>query len=243
MRLTWTTQRDTLGGGLESIDGANATEVLDRWRRSDPWYSHMSAGEFRVQMVMQTGATPELAITDERILDAIVEACPELELDKTARPGTAAPARDDALAELGAAARRKRQAEDELRRLGVVRSRSVVADLGESMAAAYYGVELEPPGTPGYDLIDKRGRKIQVRTLQSTARVRRDLGRMKDPCDALLAIRLDEDYESAEAIEVARKFLPGPGERFRWTSKLEGNADRRISGVELRAVWRGEKAS
>jgi hypothetical protein len=241
VRLTWTTQRGILSERpLEHIDGANATEVLDRWRRSNPWYAHMNAGEFRVQMVMQTDAKPELAITDERILDAIVEACPELALDRSAQPGTTAAARDDALAELSAAARRKREAEDELRRLEVVRSRSVVGDLGESMAAAYYGVELPLPSTPGYDLVDKRDRRIQVRTLHCAAHLRRDLGRMKDPCDALLAIRLNEDYEPAEAIEVARNLLPATGERFRWTRELEENADERITGVELRAAWRGE---
>jgi hypothetical protein len=93
-----------------------------------------------------------------------------------------------------AAERARREAIAELMKLGVIRSRSLVCDLGEAIAAAYYGVTLAPPATPGYDLETTDGRRVQVKTLRCTAtNVRNSIGVLREPYDVLFAIRLNED--------------------------------------------------
>src|SRR3954447_24463745 len=66
------------------------------------------------------------------------------------------PQEEDRTAAIAAAMQRLRRAErarrdaiTDLRELGALRSRGLVADLGEGHAAAYYGAELAPPSTPG----------------------------------------------------------------------------------------------
>ncbi len=66
-----------------------------------------------------------------------------------------------AMKRLRAAERERHAAIGDLVRLGAVRSRVLVGDLGEQMAAAYYGVELALQFTPGYDLIDREGRRVR----------------------------------------------------------------------------------
>jgi hypothetical protein len=91
---------------------------------------------------------------------------------------------------------------EDLIRLGAIRSDVLVGGLCELIAARYYGVSLPSSFTPGYDLIDKRGNRVQVKTLRATpTRPRTIIGDVKDPCDVLLAIRLDFDYAPTEAIE------------------------------------------
>jgi hypothetical protein len=84
---------------------------------------------------------------------------------------------DRAMERLRAAERERRAAIEELMRLGVVRSYVLVGDLGEQIAARYYGVELAPAFTPGHDLIDRRGRRIDIKTLRATPNV---LGRSSE---------------------------------------------------------------
>jgi hypothetical protein len=143
-----------------------------------------------------------------------------------------------AMRRLREAERARRAAITELRALGALRSRGLVADLGERVAADYYGVALAPPSTPGYDLITRDGRKIQVRTLRSTPlNHRTSMGAMKEPYDTLLAIRLDEDYSPTLAIEVPRAVLETHyphGTRTSWTERLERDQGvRRILPDEL----------
>lgn len=57
----------------------------------------------------------------------------------------------------------------ELKRRGVIRSRSLVGEVGEYLAAAMYGGALAAPVTAGYDLVDPAGRRIQVKARPSTA--------------------------------------------------------------------------
>ncbi|MFC8411505.1 DUF6998 domain-containing protein [Arthrobacter sp. NPDC057259] len=52
----------------------------------------------------------------------------------------------------------------ELKRRDLVRTRSTVGDFGEYLAVAMYGGALSPKGSAGYDLIDSKGRKVQVKT-------------------------------------------------------------------------------
>ena len=54
------------------------------------------------------------------------------------------------MARLRAAERELRAAIEDLIRLGAIRSHVLVGDLGELIAARYYGVELPPPFTPGW---------------------------------------------------------------------------------------------
>jgi hypothetical protein len=52
----------------------------------------------------------------------------------------------------------------ELKHRHVVRSGNLVGDFGEYLAAALYGVVLSRKGEAGFDLIDKEGRRVQVKT-------------------------------------------------------------------------------
>jgi hypothetical protein len=75
---------------------------------------------------------------------------------------------DDAMVRLHAPERERRAAIDELIRLRAIRSHVLVGDLGELIAARYYGVPLPSPFTPGYDLVDREGNRVQVKTLRAT---------------------------------------------------------------------------
>lgn len=132
--------------------------------------------------------------------------------------------------------RARRNAIEHLLQMGAIRSRVAVADLGEAYAAAYYGVDLAPKGTPGYDLRVRR-RRVQVKTLWCIERIRRIIGPLKEPYDILFAIRLDENCMPLEAIEVPRRVindhLPRGG-RLSWTLAMENDPRaRRISADEL----------
>lgn len=140
---------------------------------------------------------------------------------------------------LRVAERARRAAIDDLIRLGVVRSRRLVADLGEELAGRYYDVPLAANANePGYDLVTRDGRRVQVRALRSTpTRERTVMGRMKERYDALLAIKFTVDYEPLRAIEVARVVLERHcphGSVTHWTRRLESDPDVvRIPQAEL----------
>jgi hypothetical protein len=140
---------------------------------------------------------------------------------------------------LRAADRERREAIEALIGLGVVRSKRLVADLGEEIAARYYGVPLASNANePGYDLVAPDGRLIQVRALRSEPhRERTVMGVMKDPYDTLFAVKLSFDYEPLRAIEVPRLVLErySPhGTRTSWTKRLEHDPDvRQIPRSEL----------
>lgn len=144
-----------------------------------------------------------------------------------------------AMARLTAAEQARREAIDELIRLGVVRSRRLVADLGEEIAARFYGVPLaENANEPGYDLIARDGRRIQVRALRSEPHRERTLmGVMKEPYDTLFAVKFTVDYHPMRAIEVPRDALERHyphGTRTSWTKRLEyDEAVRRIPPQRL----------
>jgi hypothetical protein len=73
-----------------------------------------------------------------------------------------------AMRRLRAAERERREAIEALVSLGVVRSKRLVAGLGEEIAARYYGVALASNANePGYDLVSPDGRLVQVRALRS----------------------------------------------------------------------------
>ncbi len=129
-----------------------------------------------------------------------------------------------AMERLRAAERERHAAIGELVRLDAVRSRVLVGDLGEQLAARYYGVTLAPQFTPGYDLIDSQGRRVQVKTLRGTLeRPRTIIGTITRPADVLLAIRLHFDYSPHEALEmpidVAESYI-GRNGKVSWTRKL-----------------------
>jgi hypothetical protein len=151
---------------------------------------------------------------------------------------------DQAMKRLRAAERERIAAIDDLIRLGVVRSRVLVGDLGERIAANYYGVELAPTFTAGYDLIDRDGRRVQVKTLRGTPTAPRTIiGELAYPCDVLLAIRLDFDYAPTEAIEVpyevAEEFV-GKNGKVSWTNALAH--DGRVHRITARELLSGESA-
>jgi len=120
----------------------------------------------------------------------------------------------------------------ELVELGHIRGRGLVGEVGERFAAAYYGVELAPPATPGYDLVDRDGRRVQVRTLRCTpTNFRTTLGTPKEPYDVLFAIRIDEALVPLEAIEVPKLVVDEfyVGGRASWTKKVA--ADKRVKWI------------
>ena len=63
-----------------------------------------------------------------------------------------------AMKRLNAAETAKREAVRELMEIGAIRSWGLVADLGEAIAARYYGVDLAPPSTAGYAVMPGRSR-------------------------------------------------------------------------------------
>jgi len=123
----------------------------------------------------------------------------------------------------------------------VVRSRVLVGDLGEQIAGAYYGVALAPQFTPGYDLMDRDGRRVQVKTLRATPeRPRTIIGALTYPSDVLLAIRLDFDYSPSEALEMPveiAEIYVGKNGKVDWTRKLA--ADPRVTNIPASALLSG----
>ena len=136
---------------------------------------------------------------------------------------------DDAMARLRAAERERRAAIDELIRLGAVCSHVLIGDLGELIAARYDGVPLLSPFTPGYDLVDRQGNRVQVKTLRATpTRPRTIIGEVRDPCDVVLAIRLDFDCAPTAALEIPRAVADqfvGKNDKVSWTHKLAAHPD------------------
>lgn len=145
-----------------------------------------------------------------------------------------------AMTRLNAAEAAKREAIRELMEIGAIRSWGLVADLGEAIAARYYGVELAPPSTAGFDLTTRDGRRVQVRTLRMTPEnARSSMGPMKEPYDFLMAIRLNADYSPMYAIEVPRQVLDElypNGKRTSWTQTLERHA--RTTRIEAEDLMR-----
>jgi hypothetical protein len=145
---------------------------------------------------------------------------------------------EEAMGRLRAADRARWQAINDLKDLGVVRSRSFVGDYGEELARRYYEVgELQPPSNAGYDLIRSDGLKVQVKTLRSSpTNFRSTIGALKPDYDLLLAIRLDADYRPVSAIEAPKEAVErhfGTG-RVTWTRTLESDDQvRSISPEEL----------
>jgi hypothetical protein len=145
---------------------------------------------------------------------------------------------DKAMARLRAADRERWKAIDDLKKLGVVRSRGFVGDYGERLAKSYYEVdELEPPSNAGYDLRRTDGKRVQVKTLRSTlTNFRTTIGTLKPDYDLLLAIRLDADYTPLAAIEAPKEIVKryfGDG-RVTWTKTFEAEDDvKKIAGDEL----------
>ena len=105
-----------------------------------------------------------------------------------------------------------------------VRSHVLVGDFGERIAATYYGVELLPQFTPGHDLVDRRRRRIDVKTLHATPdKSRTIIGQPKRPCDLIFALRLHYDYTPAEALEIPIELAEayvGANGKLSWTRKL-----------------------
>lgn len=126
----------------------------------------------------------------------------------------------------------------DLVRLGVIRSRVLVGDLGEVIAANFYGVDLAPVLTPGYDLVTLDGKRVQVKAMRGNGGKRTIVSRQPLPeaCDLLLAIRLADDYSPLEAIEVPREVAVAhfEGRGVHWTKRFAADPGvRRIPGAAL----------
>lgn len=117
------------------------------------------------------------------------------------------------------------------------RSRGFVGEWGEMIAAAYYGVELQRASQPGFDLVDKLGRRVQVKTLRSTPENQRaSMGILREPYDVLFALRLDISFQPVAAFEIPRAILDEkyPGKRTSLTRFLETHPDvKRVGRAEL----------
>ncbi len=79
---------------------------------------------------------------------------------------------------------------------------------------------------------------MQVKTLRGTpAKPRSIIGEIRHPCDVVLAIRLDFDYMSTEALEIpveVAEYYVGKNGKLSWTQVLGSDARvRHISGESL----------
>jgi hypothetical protein len=125
------------------------------------------------------------------------------------------------------------QAGERLKAAGLLRTNNLVGDVGEWIAARYYGVQLARTVTRGYDLTTQDGRRVQVKTLKDGNDGRRvEAGTVLGPCDLVLLIRLAPDYAPLEAIEVdfdvvQEVFGAGP---VRWSEKFA--ADPRVRSIQ-----------
>jgi len=149
----------------------------------------------------------------------------------------------DVLHDLAQCDRVRRGLITELRAAGYVRGRNLVAELGEWLAARYYGVPLAPPKTPGYDLVHE-GRRVQVRAIRDTPENPRSvLGAMKEPYDVLLALRLDEDFQVTDALEVPRLVLDQAfpnGRRVTWSRAIsDDRRTRRLPADDFNRLLAG----
>jgi hypothetical protein len=81
----------------------------------------------------------------------------------------------------------------ELKHRGIIRTRSLVGDVGEFLAAGMYGGALTAPVTAGHDLVLPDGRQIQVKTraFDSDPGSRRFNGLEVGGYDAVLFLALD----------------------------------------------------
>jgi hypothetical protein len=81
-----------------------------------------------------------------------------------------------------------------------------------------------PPFTAGYDLVDRQGNRVPVKTLRATpTRPRTIIGEVRDPCDVVVAIRRDFDHAHTEALEIPRTVADqfvGKNGKVSWTHKL-----------------------
>lgn len=126
---------------------------------------------------------------------------------------------------------------DRLRAAGLLRSNSLVGDVGEWIAARHYGVPLAKTRTQGYDLVIADGRCVQVKTLKDGNDGRRsEAGRVLGPCDMLLMIRLAPDFTPLAAIEVDFSVVKEVfgGEPVRWS--LAFAKDPRVRHIDPRLL-------
>jgi hypothetical protein len=143
-----------------------------------------------------------------------------------------------AMKRLQLAERVRRRAINDRLAPGVIRSRGMVGEQREALAAAYYGVPLAPASTPGYDLVTREGMRVQVKTLRGTpGNMRASIGWLTEPYDLMFAIRVDENHAATEAIEVPRAVVEelfGLGGRVTWLKRLADDARvRRIPARDL----------
>jgi predicted lactoylglutathione lyase len=85
---------------------------------------------------------------------------------------------------VGLSAESREQVDDllaELARRGAIRSgNNPVADYAELLVANYYGIEVQPQSTKGYDVLTPDDERIQVKALRRTQRGRSNLSRIGD---------------------------------------------------------------
>jgi hypothetical protein len=96
---------------------------------------------------------------------------------------------------------------------------------------------LVPPSTPGYDLVTREGKRVQVKTLRCTPEnLRGSIGVLREPCDLLVALRLNDDFTPLKAMEIPREVVEqyfGQG-RVGWQKRLAaGSRVRVITGEAL----------
>jgi hypothetical protein len=144
-----------------------------------------------------------------------------------------------AFARLYAAECQRMSAIKQPRRLGAIRSKVLVGDLGELVAVNFYGGELAPVFTEGYDVRAPDGRRVQVKGMRGNQGKRTIVCRERLPtgCDLLFAVRFADDYTPLEALEVPRDVADELyGDRgVHWTGRLtQHDRVRVIPGSELR---------
>ena len=79
MRLTRTKPGRTTS---EVFEGDNATEVLEEFKRCDPYFNPMTQERFRACLLNMSGAAPGPNATDDELLRAVVAESPYVKLEE-----------------------------------------------------------------------------------------------------------------------------------------------------------------
>ncbi len=97
-------------------------------------------------------------------------------------------------------------AENELRKLGVLRSRNLVGDVAEWIACEELGLSRAPASCKGYDATDDEGRRVQIKGVRRPNRqpgALRELDR--DPFDRLVVVVLSADMQEHSIVDMPRE--------------------------------------
>jgi hypothetical protein len=116
---------------------------------------------------------------------------------------------------------------DEMRDRGMVRSaNNPVADRAERVVADLYGVEPIGGSNPGYDVVTKRGEKVQVKGLRMTDARRSTLSPVRSPdYDYLIAVRFERGLHPQGRLALFPSCRRGVGTMVRPRQRIRAQSE------------------